>query len=157
MIDRFCLAATLLLVVGITGCANSAIQTDAAIATVPEDFSIVFGQGGGFTGLWNGFTIRANGSVLAWSGPIQNENSEVIGTLHSEQIQALWGQIKEADYFNQESRESGNMTTFMEITADSIVHRTSWIPHLEGIEEPTSPLEILYFSARALAREAGGS
>lgn len=150
----FCVAS-LLFVFGLTGCTNSSVQTETVIVPIPADFRVVLGQGGGFAGLWSGYTILADGSVQAWSGPVQNENPEVIGMLPGDRMRALWRQILEADYFNQDSQETGNMTAFMEITADSTVHRTSWIPIVEGIEEPTTPLEILYVSVSALAREAG--
>lgn len=125
--SRLICSTTLLFLAAFIGCTNSSVHTEAADASVPEDFSMIFGQGGGFAWLWSGYTI-----------------------------QALWKQIQKADYFNQNSRETGNMTAFMEVTAESTVHRTSWIPIVEGIEEPTTPLEILYVSVSALAREAGG-
>lgn len=122
--------------------------------TIPEDFNMVVGQGGGFAGLWKGYTIEADGTVKAWSGLIQNEKAEVVGKLDADQLQALWAQVQESDYFGQKSQEVGNMTAFLEITADSTMHRTTWIPHVEGIEEPETPLEKLYVFCQELALEA---
>jgi len=124
---------------------------------LPDEFRVTFGRGGGFTGQWSGYTIRASGSVSAWSGPIQEENAEVVGMLTAEQMQALWHEIQSVDYFSLERRETGNMTAYMEVAADSVVHRSTWIPDFMADENERSPLEKLYSYALSLARGAAAA
>ncbi len=54
-----------------------------AAEPVPSDFEMVFGEGGGFVGQWSGHTIRADGSVFAWSGPVAGANMDSLGVLGS--------------------------------------------------------------------------
>jgi hypothetical protein len=132
-----------------SGCAQS--NTAIQVADVPADFMMTFGQGGGFAGLWSGYVIHADGAVQAWQGPATREDTTAAGTLRPEEIAALWEEVQELDYFSQDAQEAGNMTSFIEITADGTTHRTSWVTRIEKTT-PTSPLERLYDYSRTLAQ-----
>src|SRR5262247_1248393 len=41
---------------------------------LPSDFRFAFGQGGGFTGMWQGYTIDSSGAIYAWQGKMPGEN-----------------------------------------------------------------------------------
>lgn len=137
---------------GWSGCARSKATTQAA--DVPADFTMVFGQGGGFAGLWSGYVIDADGRVAAWKGPVTREDTTDIGTLTPEAVAALWQQVQEAEYFVQKRTETGNMTSYIEVTAEGVTHRTSWVTRVEMTKPPPSPLEKLYDYSRALAQNA---
>ena len=96
-------------------------------AQVPSDFGIVFGEGGGFAGLWQGYTIKPDGTVLGWQGRVAEQNPRVIGKLSRAQQLALWQQVQGLDYFTLDSQERSNMTAFMRVTAKGNTHAVSWL------------------------------
>ncbi len=115
---------------------------------------MTLGQGGGFAGLWSGFTIEADGSIVEWSGPVAESNTRPAGTLTPEQAAAVWRDVIQTDFFSQKIDERGEMTAFLKIYADSIEHRVSWIPGLEEMEPPKHPAEALYWRTRKMALTA---
>jgi len=150
-----CLAALVLFAGGSAPGCRSASQAPADAADPPPaDFAFTLGEGGGFAGRWDGYTVQADGTVLAWSGSMAGENPQPAGHLTAEQRTALWRQVTAAEYFEQDSQVVANVTAFLEITAQGKTHRTSWIPSVQGIEPVTSPLEKLYFYCRDVVREA---
>ncbi|HMB92172.1 MAG TPA: hypothetical protein VKP65_15075, partial [Rhodothermales bacterium] len=56
-----------------------------------------------------------------------------------------------SEYFDQDAQEAGNMTSFIEITANGTTHRTSWVTRVEKTTL-VSPLERLYDYSRILAQ-----
>ena len=53
---------TLVIPLLLIGCASStAGRADRGETNVPSDLVIEFGEGGGMTGLWSGFTLQASG------------------------------------------------------------------------------------------------
>ena len=93
---------------------------------IPADLQIQFGEGGGFTGMWQGYTIQADGTVSTWQGRTVGDKPEVIGKLSSEQLQALWREVQSADFFAQSLSETGNMTAILQVTANKKQHVVKW-------------------------------
>ena len=160
MISRFeTLALCLLLCC--QGCANSREPVDdntrevAANDTpsVPADFEMMLGEGGGFSGQWSGYTIRADGSVFAWQGPVAGVNLDSIGVLEPDSLRRIWQRVKDIGFFSQSMEEAGNITAFVRITADSMEARASWIPGVEAIQPPRHEVEALYRRTRHLAND----
>ena len=98
----------------------------ATASLIPSDLRVVFGNGGGFTGRWKGYTVTGDGSVVSWEGRMAEENPKPAAKLSSNRIQELWNSVNEARYFERVSDETGNMTMFMAITANGKLHRISW-------------------------------
>ena len=144
----YALLPALVACLGWSGCARSNATTQ--VADVPADFTMTFGQGGGFAGLWSGYVIQADGTVQTWRGAATREDTTAAGMLEPEDLAALWEEVQESHYFDQDVQETGNMTSFIELTANGTTHRTSWVTR---IEKPTpSPLEQLYDYSRTLAQ-----
>lgn len=143
----------ILLIVAVLGPGCQPSARPEAAAPTPEDFTLRFGQGGGFSGLWQGYTIRPDGGVTQWNGPAAGANEEPAGRLSRAQMDSLWQRVEAAGFFSQDTREVGNMTAFIEVQAEGRTHRASWIPRVVG--DPETPLEHLYAFSRALARAAG--
>ncbi|HUF07939.1 MAG TPA: hypothetical protein VMO47_01375 [Rhodothermales bacterium] len=116
---------------------------------VPPDFEMTFGEGGGFGGGWYGHTIRADGSVFAWRGPVAGANLDSLGILDPDTLGRLWQHIEEIGFFSDSVDESGNITAFVRITGDGQEARSSWIPGVESIEPPRNATEALYRRTRA--------
>jgi len=129
--------------------------TDAPLPeTVPPDFRLVAGSGGGFTGRWDGFVVRADGTVLEWAGIGAHADSTVAGRLNAASIDSLWKWVQEARFFEDAGGEPGNMSAFLEIRAEGRTHRVVWVPTVEGLEPPANPTEALYRVARRMAAGA---
>jgi hypothetical protein len=125
-------------------------------SSVPADLTVVCGQGGGFTGLWEGHTVRSDGTVLAWSGRKAEEESHLIGSLTSEQKLALWRKIEEVKFFDLKSDERGNMTAYVRITANGRTHEVWWVPRMsEPVSE--SPLQQLFTLCQETASRAAAT
>jgi hypothetical protein len=144
---RYLLPGLLLSLSVLPGCSSSS-RSDMADAPqtepVPTDFKLTLGQGGGFAGRWTGFTIDHDGTISEWSGPVAESNMHPAGTLSSQQLQAIWRDATESEFFSQEIAESGELTAFLKINADSIEHRVFWIPGVEELESPKHPAEAMY-------------
>lgn len=137
---------------GWAGCASSRAPVEQ-YQEVPADFVMTFGQGGGFAGLWSGYVIHADGRVERWQGPVTQEDTTEVGVVAPEEVAHLWQEVQAANYFVQQQGETGNMTSFIEVTANGATHRTSWATRVVQSEPSASPLEKLYDYSRAIAQK----
>ncbi|MFH1844779.1 MAG: hypothetical protein ABIF77_16435 [bacterium] len=110
----------------LAGCKSTPEST--GVADIPADLAIVFGEGGGFTGMWTGHTVAADGTVSKWHGKVAEENPEPVGRLSPDQRAALWARLIEADFVSIQSTEVGNLTRFIKVVAAGKTHEVSWIP-----------------------------
>ena len=100
---------------------------------------IVFGEGGGFTGAWSGFTLHADGNVLHWQGKSAEAEPRSVGRLKLEEVAALWQEIGAQEFFALAEGEPGNLTRFVRVTAAGRTHETRWVPGGEGVSIGTRP------------------
>lgn len=107
-------------------CSKTNKQSTENGQEVPADLRIQFGEGGGFAGMWQGYTIEADGTVLSWQGRAVGEKSEVIGKISKDELQALWREVQSANFFSQSLSETGNMTAIFRVTANDEQHEVSW-------------------------------
>ncbi len=120
----------------------------------PADFSLVFGEGGGFTGLWQGYTINAEGSISSWQGRMAGENAKPSGQLSGKQMKALWQELHKTSFFTQESDERGNMTAIMRVTANGATKELAWIPQMNAASAAKTAPQQLQQYCRQLVEEA---
>jgi hypothetical protein len=121
---------------------------------VPADFNLIFGDGGGFTGLWQGYTVDANGAIYSWQGKIAGENAKPAGKFSAKQMKSLWREIQKADLFTQELDEHGNMTSIMRVTANGATKELAWIPQLGATTAATSAPQELRKYCQTLVEKA---
>lgn len=117
--------------------------------SLPDSLSVIFGQGGGFAGLWNGYTVQPDGLVLKWQGYVAENNAQAYGRLDTAGMQTLWHALSEADIMHAESQPIGNVTAYVRVTADTATHRVSWRPRPVGVEGATK-LDTLMHKLDAL-------
>ena len=141
------LALVLTVIVGLA-CAKSA--GDGGGVAVPEDFQLRIGQGGGITGLWNGHTVGADGTVSAWEGRSERAEPTDAGSIPETACASLWREVQEASFFELDASAPGNMTRVLEVTAGGRTHTTRW--ELGHADFPT--LDALYTSCEATIRDA---
>ncbi len=109
----------------------------------------MIGEGGGFTGQWNGYIVDSTGTVFSWSGVTPGQNAKRTMNLARPQLDKLWQTIVNARFFDIDTTESGNITLTMQVTASGTVHRASWAKSAE-IRQRLAPVHVLYDSCRAI-------
>ena len=122
-------------------------------STIPSDFQLVIGEGGGFTGLWNGYVVDSTGAVSTWRGISPEQNAKRTAKLARQQFAKLWQTIVNARFFDIDSSGTGNVTVAMQVTANGTVHRTSWAKPT-GTQSPLTPVQVLYDSCRTIVTRA---
>jgi hypothetical protein len=93
----------------------------------PPMLRIVMGEGGGFAGSWQGYTINGEGTVYAWSGKGARENEHQIGRLSPDTLCALWDAVQDLETIH-EVDSAGSLTRFIEITVQDSSKTFSWRP-----------------------------
>ena len=116
----------------------SCSQSNTNTAT-PADLKVVIGEGGGFTGLWHGFTVEPGGVVQRWRGPIPEGDPEPAGELSAEDLGKLWTAIEGQGFFSMPEGESGNLTRFLQVTARGQTRRVQWVPQPKEAERRAKP------------------
>lgn len=104
-------------------CSGSGLKKDNSISS---DFKVVFGSGGGFTGLYNGYTIKKDGSVFKWGGRFVEENPHKIGVIKKKKIVTIMKKIREIDFFNMDLEKVGNMNRIIVVNENGKKHRINW-------------------------------
>jgi len=144
---------------GILGACSAGPKNAAsdAATSLPSGFELVLGEGGGVIGGWTGHTIAADGSVSTWSGPVAEAGLKPIGRLDPDQVSSIWTGLQDIGVDTLTTDERGEVTAFVTVRTDSSTHRVSWIPGVEGIEDPRYPIETLYRDIRKAAVAASES
>lgn len=119
----------------------------------PHDFQLVIGEGGGFTGQWNGYIVDSTGTVSSWRGTAPEQNMKRTAKLARKQLDKLWQSITNARFFDFDSTGTGNMTVAMQVTANGTIHRTSWAKPSGG-RVPLAPVQALYDSCHTMVSRA---
>jgi hypothetical protein len=122
-------------------------------APLPSDLTITFGEGGGVTGMWEGFTIHPDGAVLRWHGREPGADPQQAGRLPETTRRALWTEIGRMDFFNNQSSEAGDLTRFVQVIADKKSHRVQWVPQM-GHAQEGHVLTVLYKHCQAMVAKA---
>lgn len=148
---RVCCCALLVGMIGLSACSKKNVNQQPPM---PKDFSLMFGEGGGITGVWQGHTIQADGTVLVWQGKTAGEAPQPAGKLSSKQMKSLWQQVHAANFFTATENDNGNLTTFMRVTANQQTHEASWTPQLGALAGKNSSLQQLYKFCRETTEKA---
>jgi hypothetical protein len=113
----------------------------------------VIGEGGGFTGQWNGYVVDSTGTVSSWRGTSPEQNVKRTAKLGRQQFDKLWHVITNGRFFEIDSAGTGNMTVAMQVAANGTVHRTSWQKPV-GTRSRLTPVQLVYDSCRTIVSRA---
>ncbi|MBI3110780.1 MAG: hypothetical protein HYZ01_04315 [Ignavibacteriales bacterium] len=116
---------------------------------LPSDFQLTMGEGGGFTGRWNGLIVDSTGTVFSWYGITPGQNAERITKLTRPEFEKLWQTIVNAQFFDIDTTGTDNITLAMQVTAAGKVHRASWAKPAET-RSRLAPVHVLYDSCRTI-------
>lgn len=118
---------------------------------IPGDLRVSWGSGGGITGRWSGYTIEADGRLMAWQGQLALENPTPAGQVPADSLRAIWKAVSDMHFFDVERTEPANMTSVLEVVAEGRTHRVTWPARVEGIEPAVSPIDALFARCHAIA------
>lgn len=123
------LVRTILLVAVLLGTASCTSSRDAAQEYLPPDFHVEIAEGGGFTGLWQGYAVERDGTVTEWSGTPGNATTRTRRTLAANAVLDLWNAYSaDSSLHNQTSDQTGDLTRTLVVTAEKKTVRFSWVP-----------------------------
>lgn len=113
-------------------------------SSATNEFAVIFGSGGGFTGMAAGYIIHSNGEVEKWSGQyFRRDQIKPMGVVASEALKPL-NEIFSSGILAQWShQETGNMTTQMWCISGQDTTRVSWKGTEPGDEVP-QPIRDFY-------------
>ena len=128
----------------LVACSSAKEGNSSQQSPLPGDFFIEVGEGGGFTGLWQGYSVDSTGAVQELSGRTLGAARAPVGTLSADSLRSLWRHITESGILSEApSLAAGNMTRTLTITAHGATTRYSW-PKSLSPERSTARLDDLY-------------
>ena len=83
---------------------------------------ISFGKGGGFTGLTDEYLLTGNAEVFK----IKNGEETKLNQITKKEIRSISKQIKDLQFKDLEIAETGNMTYFIEVSANKYKNKVTW-------------------------------
>jgi hypothetical protein len=130
------------------GCSPNSSSMHNESFPLPTDLQIVFGEGGGFSGLWSGYSIHADDTVYEWKGRSFGENPVYAGTLLHDSLEALWHGVLELRLLeHQSSVIRANYVHALAVSADGSEHMFAWEPSMSTDSTAAPPIA---FRARCL-------
>ena len=109
-----------------------------------KDFTIIFGSGGGFTGMAEGYVIHGDGQIEKWSGPyFRRSKAETVGVVTSEALQPLRQMFETKAFERWSYQETGNMTTQVWCISGNDTTAVSW-PGLEPGKDVPPAIQDFY-------------
>jgi len=135
-------------------CAKGNKSTAPSGGKPPADFALTFGEGGGFTGRWQGYTIQAEGSIYAWQGKMAGDHAILSGKLTEEQMRLLWRELEKEKFFEQELDQRGNMTAILRVTASGKTKELAWVPQYGSATVAKSTPQRLQQYCQQLVQQA---
>lgn len=130
--------ALLLALLVTLGCASSGGQMDTPMGS--RGYELRFGEGGGITGLWTGYTIETDGRLMRWEGRSAGANPEEVGTVDAAARAAFWSAITDGGILDADRDESGNLTRMITVVEPGEdPHDVKW-----ALGASESPLDRVY-------------
>ncbi len=115
---------------------------------IPSSYKIVIGEGGGFAGLWTGYSILPGDTLLEWRGRTPEENAVFAGMLPTDTVAVLWHEIRSQQLLEHApTAVQANFVQTLSITLDGKEHEFGW---LVSTDRDTTAAMAREFRARCL-------
>ena len=82
--------------------------------SVPENQQITIASGGGITGVWHEYTLKADGQVLHKASNV--DTAEVVKTISKSKAKAFFKQIEALKLDEKKMDEPGNMSYYVQFS-----------------------------------------
>jgi len=102
---------------------------------IPKNYSILVGTGGGSLGLWQGYTIQADGKILSWQGKKAGDNPIFFKNYDNKFPQKIWEIILKDSilkYAGEGNYSYGNTTNIIKINRNDSLHIIIWDPSIKN-------------------------
>lgn len=142
-----------LILLTLVSCSSGQKMSSDSVA-VPPDFQVTLGEGGGFTGQWDGYAVSPSGSVDHLTGRSLGETKASAGQLSADQVRTLWSLIESSSVADlPEISNAGNMTRSLSITANGKSVKNTWpVPY-----PAASTLDSVYTAVHSFIQNAVGT
>jgi hypothetical protein len=109
-----------------------------------KDFTIIFGSGGGFTGMAEGYIIRSNGKIEKWSGRyFRHDKVDAFGTVSQKALKPVRQMFDTKAFAKWSYQQTGNMTTRLWCISGKDTTTVSW-SGLEPDKDVPQPIQDFY-------------
>lgn len=123
-------------------------------SAAPKKFTVIYGSGGGFTGMANGYIIYSEGKVEKWSGLyFRRSKIEKLGAAPPNTLQPLQKIFATRVYKKWQHHDTGNMTTQVWCISGKDTTAISWKGTEPGQEVP-QPIRDFYGQLRRAVESA---
>ena len=93
--------------------------------SVHENQQITIASGGGVTGVWHEYTLKADGQVLHKASNV--DTAEVIKTISKSKVRAFFKQIEALKLDEKKMDEPGNMSYYVQFSERKrFSHKVQW-------------------------------
>ena len=93
--------------------------------SVPENQQITVASGGGFTGVWHEYTLKADGQVLHKASNV--DTAEVVKTISKSKVRAFFKQIEALKLDEKKMDKPGNMSYYVQFSERKrFSHKVQW-------------------------------
>jgi len=121
-------------------------------AAAPKKFTVLYGSGGGFTGMANGYIIYSDGNVEKWSGLyFRRSKIEKLGVAVPKTLQPLQKVFVARAYKKWKHKDAGNMTTQVWCISGKDTTTISWKGTEPGKEVPP-PIRDFYLALQSVVQ-----
>lgn len=118
----------------------------------PKKFTVIYGSGGGFTGMANGYIIYSDGKVEKWSGLyFRRSKIENLGSVTPKTLQPLQKFFATLAYKKWKYKDAGNMTTQIWCISGKDTTAISWKGTKPGKEVPL-PIRDFYLTLQRVVQ-----
>ena len=115
--------------------------------SVPENQQIIVASGGGITGVWHEYTLKADGQLLHKASNV--DSSEVVKTLSKSKTKDFFKQIEALKLNEKEAGEPGNMSYTVQFSErKKFAHKVQW----GDTKMPADSVKTFYDSFMALMK-----
>ena len=115
--------------------------------SVPENQQITVASGGGITGVWHEYTLKADGQLLHKAS--NEDSATVVKTLSKSKTKNFFKQIEALKLSEKEAGESGNMSYTVQFSErKKFSHKVQWADK----KVPTDSVKIFYDTFMALVK-----
>ena len=93
--------------------------------SVPENQQITIASGGGFTGVWHEYTLKADGQILHKASNV--DTAEMVKTISKSKAKAFFKQIEALKLDEKKMDEPGNMSYYVQFSErKKFSHKVQW-------------------------------
>ena len=121
-------------------CLSLFITLFFACDTVPENYEINFGCGGGFVGEYHSYRVVQDGTVYycaqAFTSPDYNEEGTIIGKISQKDAEQFYSKLTAIEFNDIDYDNPDDMSCVFGLKSIDAEHKVTWPMEFNGITPP---------------------